>query len=112
MRKPIVLISLFAVLFLNDITGMDTLFATLTAGKQTWLLEEAGLAGVQSTFDNENLLPVTRSSDYYTYKDSPGIRRPVKAICMESNPGYQVQVFLNRCGSGMIHRAVVIVAAP
>jgi hypothetical protein len=112
MRKPILLLSLFAGLLLFDLPETDTLFATLTAGKQTWLLEEAGLAGVQSTFDNENLLPVTRSSDYYTYKDSPGIRRSVKTICMELYPGYQVEVFQKRCGSGMIHRAVAVVAAP
>jgi hypothetical protein len=112
MRKTIVLFSLFAGLLLNDLPETDTLFATLTAGKQTWLLEEAGLAGIQSTFDDENLLPIARSGDYYTCNALPGVRCPQKAMCMESCAGYQVQVFQKRCGSGMIHRAVALVAVP
>jgi hypothetical protein len=112
MNKNIVVISLFAGLLLNDHSGTNSLFAMLTAGKQTWLLEEAGLARPQSTRNDENLLPATRSGDYYTYKELPGVRNSLKPKSMESCAGYQVQVFKKSFGSGMIHRAVALVAVP
>jgi|WetSurMetagenome_2_1015567.scaffolds.fasta_scaffold80521_4 hypothetical protein len=112
MRKTIVVISLFAGLLLNDIPGTNALFTTLTEGKQTWLLEEAGLSGVQSTPDDENLLLAARSGDYYSCKEFPGIGRLIKSMDGESCSEYQVQVFQERNGSGMIHRAVVLVATP
>jgi hypothetical protein len=112
MRKTIVVLSLFAGLLLNDLNGTNALFASLTEGKQTWLLEEAGLAGVQSTLDDENLLLAARSGDYYSCEEYPGIRRLIKTIDMESCLEYQVQVFQECSGSCMIHRAVVLVATP